>query len=61
VSGCSTAAEIQNVFINPARSDRTADLPQFGNWYGTTFRYFDLTIRAWHYFDSIPMTGFVPS
>ena len=37
---------IQDVFINPQRSDRMPDSPKFGNWYGTTFRYFDPTIRA---------------
>src|SRR5918995_785104 len=29
---------IQDVFINPQRSDRTPDSPKFGNWYGSTFR-----------------------
>src|SRR5262245_17013370 len=38
---------VQDVFINPGRSDRAADSPKFGNWYGTTFRYFDPTIQAW--------------
>jgi hypothetical protein len=38
---------IQDVFINPQRSDRTPDSAKFGNWYGTTFRYLDPTIRAW--------------
>jgi hypothetical protein len=38
---------IQDVFINPQRSDRTPDAPKFGNWYGTTFRYIDPTIHAW--------------
>ena len=38
---------VQDVFINPQRSDRTPDSPKFGNWYGTTFRYFDPAICAW--------------
>jgi hypothetical protein len=48
---------IQDVFINPARSDRTADSPRFANWYGTTFRYFDPTIRAWRVFWFNPDDG----
>src|SRR5262245_48388423 len=28
---------VQDVFINPGRSDRTPNAPKFGNWYGTTF------------------------
>ena len=48
---------IQDVFINPQRSDRTADSPKFGNWYGTTFRYFDPTIRAWRVFWFNPDDG----
>src|SRR5688500_13299582 len=41
---------IQDVFINPQRSERAADSPKFGNWYGTTFRFLDPTIRAWRVF-----------
>ena len=48
---------IQDVFINPERSDRTPDSPKFGNWYGTTFRYFDPTIRAWRVFWFNPDDG----
>jgi hypothetical protein len=48
---------IQDVFINPKRSDRTPDSPKFGNWYGTTFRYFDPTIRAWRVFWVNPDDG----
>ena len=48
---------IQDVFINPQRSDRTPDSPKFGNWYGTTFRYFDPTIRAWRVFWFNPDDG----
>ena len=48
---------IQDVFINPQRSDRTPDSPKFANWYGTTFRYFDQSIRAWRVFWFNPDDG----
>src|SRR5262249_31071114 len=48
---------VQDVFINPQRSDRTSDSPKFANWYGTTFRYFDPTIRAWRVFWFNPDDG----
>jgi hypothetical protein len=48
---------VQDVFINPQRSDRTDDSPKFANWYGTTFRYFDPTIRAWRVFWFNPDDG----
>jgi len=48
---------IQDVFINPDRSNRTPDSPKFGNWYGTTFRYFDPTIHAWRVFWFNPDDG----
>jgi hypothetical protein len=48
---------IQDVFVNPERSDRTPDSPKFGNWYGTTFRYFDPTISAWRVFWFNPDDG----
>jgi hypothetical protein len=48
---------IQDVFINPQRSDRTPDSPKFANWYGTTFRYFDKAIRAWRVFWFNPDDG----
>jgi hypothetical protein len=48
---------IQDVFINPARSDRTPDSPRFANWFGTTFRYFDPAICAWRVFWFNPDDG----
>ena len=48
---------IQDVFINPERTDRAPDSPKFGNWYGTTFRYFDPAIRAWRVFWFNPDDG----
>ena len=48
---------VQDVFINPRRADRTADSPKFANWYGTTFRYFDPTIRSWRVFWFNPDDG----
>jgi hypothetical protein len=48
---------IQDVFINPQRPDRTPHSPKFANWFGTTFRYFDPTIRAWRVFWFNPDDG----
>jgi len=48
---------IQDVFINPRRSDRRNDSPKFANWFGTTFRYFDPAIRAWRVFWLNPDDG----
>jgi len=38
---------VQDVFINPRRSDRGPDSPKFANWFGTTIRIFDPSIQAW--------------
>jgi hypothetical protein len=38
---------VQDVWIMPRRSERTADLDQINNMYGTTLRVWDPSIRAW--------------
>ena len=38
---------VQDVWIMPRRSDRTAHLDKKFNMYGTTFRVWDPTIEAW--------------
>ena len=38
---------VQDVFINPRRSDRGRESPRFANWYGTTIRIHDPSIQAW--------------
>jgi hypothetical protein len=35
---------VQDVFINPRRSDRR---PDSANWFGTTIRIYDPSVRAW--------------
>lgn len=48
---------IQDVFINPRRSDRGPTSPRFANWYGTTFRFYDASIRAWRAYWFNPHDG----
>ena len=38
---------VQDVFINPRRTDRGPQSPKFANWYGTTIRIYDPSIEAW--------------
>ena len=37
---------VQDVFINPRRSERGPSSPKFANWYGTTLRVFDPSIGS---------------
>lgn len=39
---------IQDVFIVPSRAQRTPETGRDYNRYGTTIRYYDHAIRAWH-------------
>ena len=48
---------IQDVFINPRRSDRGPASQEFANWYGTTLRIYDPTIEAWRVFWFNPHDG----
>ena len=38
---------IQDVFINPRRSDRGPSMAAFANWFGTTLRIYDPQLGAW--------------
>jgi hypothetical protein len=48
---------VQDVFINPRRSDRGPSMPAFANWYGTTIRIYDPTVRAWRIWWFNPQDG----
>jgi len=37
---------VQDVFINPRRSERGPASPKFANWFGTTIRIYDPTIQS---------------
>jgi hypothetical protein len=49
---------VQDVFINPRRSDRGPDSPKFANWFGTTIRIYDPSIHAWRMNWFNPHDGF---
>ena len=38
---------VQDVFINPRRSDRGPESAKFANWFGTTIRIYEPSIQAW--------------
>jgi hypothetical protein len=38
---------VQDVFINPRRSDRGPASPKFANWFGTSIRIYDPSIEGW--------------
>jgi hypothetical protein len=49
---------VQDVFINPRRTDRTPDSEKFANWFGTTIRIYDPAIQAWRVNWFNPRDGF---
>lgn len=49
---------VQDVFINPRRTDRRPDSPKFANWFGTTIRIYDPSIHAWRVTWLNPHDGF---
>ncbi len=48
---------VQDTWIMPRRSDRTAEIDKTCNMYGTTFRMWDPSIQAWRVTWTNPVTG----
>ncbi len=48
---------VQDVWIMPPRSERTAESDKTNNMYGTTLRVWDPAIQAWHITWINPITG----
>lgn len=48
---------VQDVFINPRRSDRDSGSTKFANWFGTTIRIYDPSIQAWRVYWFNPHDG----
>lgn len=49
---------VQDIFINPRRSDRGPALPRLeSNWFGSTFRMYDPSRRTWRVTWLNPITG----
>ena len=48
---------VQDVFINPRRSERGPSSPKFANWFGTTIRIYDPALRAWRVWWFNPRDG----
>jgi hypothetical protein len=48
---------VQDVWIMPRRSERTADLGKTNNMYGTTLRVWDSSMQAWRITWINPVTG----
>jgi hypothetical protein len=49
---------VQDVFINPRRSDRGPNSAKFANWFGTTIRIYDPAMQAWRVNWFNPHDGF---
>ncbi|HWQ93110.1 MAG TPA: hypothetical protein VN673_15655, partial [Clostridia bacterium] len=48
---------VQDVFVNPRRSERGPNSPEFANWFGTTIRIYDPVIQAWRVYWFNPHDG----
>ena len=52
------ADAVQDVFVNPRRSDRGPGSAKFANWFGTTLRIYDPSNQAWRVNWFNPHDGF---